>query len=215
MKDRAIAGSPITNAASDELVKTIGGDYLNSNPYLDATFDKAAGKVRSAIDSQFNAAGRSNSGIHSEKLIEGYNDLATNIYGGAYDKERTNQLRGLLFAPQLANQDYYDIDRLSGVGELKEGIDQAKINEDIARYNYDSNKDALSLDDYIRRISGNYGGTTTATGTSMSTTPYSRNTGSGILGGALGGAALGSALKLSNPYTAALAAGGGLLGGFL
>lgn len=47
---------------------------------------------------------------------------------------------------------------------------------------------------------------------STSSTPTTSNYGASVAGGALGGYALSNALGLSNPYTAALTIGGGLLG---
>lgn len=69
---------------------TIGGKFLDpeTNPYLKKTFDMAAGRVQSAVDSQFAGGGRMGSGAQAAAANAGYGDLATKIYGGAYDMER-------------------------------------------------------------------------------------------------------------------------------
>lgn len=87
-----LTSDPASNPAADYLGATASGAMLNSNPYLDSMFDTASGKVRSAIDSQFNDAGRYASGAHQDVLMENYGDLANQIYGDNYARERQNQL---------------------------------------------------------------------------------------------------------------------------
>jgi hypothetical protein len=58
-----------------------------SNPYLDATFQKAALGTQNQLASEFGRSGRNidqSQGIRAQQL----NDLATNIYGGDYSAER-------------------------------------------------------------------------------------------------------------------------------
>jgi hypothetical protein len=89
------------------LAGTARGDYLNSNPYLDATFNAAARPVSEnftntvipGINAAFGAASRTGSGIQGEYLGDAagqygksLSDLATNIYGGNYQSERDRQL---------------------------------------------------------------------------------------------------------------------------
>lgn len=49
-------------------------------------------------------------------------------------------------------------------GDIQQEFDQAKINDEMARYNYDQTKDMRFLQDYMNLIQGNYGGTGTQTG---------------------------------------------------
>lgn len=49
-------------------------------------------------------------------------------------------------------------------GDIQQEYDQAVINDEIARYNYDQTKDMEFLKDYMNLIQGNYGGTGTQTG---------------------------------------------------
>ncbi len=188
---RAVYGSPLTAAAQGELTKTLGGEYLNSNPYIDRTYNQAAGNVvnkyneivNPSIDSQFSSAGRYGSGAYAQARNQSdrtaaseLGDLATNIYGGNYSKERDNQIKGMLYAPDLANQDYYDINQLSSVGDYKTNLAQQQIDADRAKYNYNQNKDQMALQQYMDLIQGNYGGTQTQSN------PYYRNSGGGALG---------------------------------
>ena len=121
----------------------------------------------------------------------------------------------MMFAPQAANQDYFDIAKLSEVGGVKEDLSQQGINEAMQRFQFENMAPYEQLGLYNQLIQGTYGGTTTGT----STAPR-RSLGSGMLGGAAAGAGVGflgnQALDLGfNNSEAALYGGltGGLLGG--
>lgn len=180
---RALQGSPVTNAAQNYATRSLQGGFLGSNPYLDATFNKAALATQNQLASQFGAAGRGQAGaegLRSQQL----NDLATGIYGGDYQQER-NRMQGVLGqAGALANQDYIDLAQLGGAGAQVEGLAQ--------QY---ADAPGTALDQYLGRISGNMGQT--------QTTKTPRNPVAGAAGGALAGSFLGPWGML----------GGGLLGG--
>lgn len=189
---RALYGSPLTTAAQNQLTGTLNGDYLNSNPYIDATYNKAAKGVTNkyneivnpGIDSAFSGAGRYGSGAYAQArntsdrtAATELGDLASTMYGQNYANERQNQIQGQLYAPDLANQDYYDINQLSSVGDYKTNLAQQQIDADRAKYNYNANKDQTALQQYMELIQGNYGGTSTQTN------PYYRNSAGGGIGG--------------------------------
>src|SRR6185503_12579179 len=80
----------------------LNGSYLNSNPYLDATFNEAAGAVTNQVQSNFGLAGRNARGVDAAGFAqEGYNDLANQIYGGNYQAERQRQQQLVPYAGQL------------------------------------------------------------------------------------------------------------------
>jgi hypothetical protein len=182
---RAMQGSPVTQAAQNYATNTLGGGFLGSNPYLDATFNKAALATQNQLSSEFAGAGRNvgaAQGLRSQQL----NDLATSIYGGDYQQER-NRMQGLVGqASGLANQDYIDLGQLAGAGSQIEGLGQ--------RY---ADAPTANLNEYLAQISGNMGQTTT---TKMPGNPASGIAGGALLGGLLMGGPLGAVL-------------GGVLGG--
>lgn len=119
---RAMNGSPLTQAAQQQNLATQRGDFLNpeSNPWLSKSYDLAAGKVRSSLDSQFNQSGGYGSSMHQGAMSENLGDMATKLYGGAYEGERNRQTQASMFAPQLAQQDYFDAGQLANVGSAYE-----------------------------------------------------------------------------------------------
>lgn len=193
--NRATAGSPVVGAANDYVLKSLQGGFLGSNPYLDQTFNRAALQTQNQLASQFAGAGRNvdaSMGLRSQQL----GDLATQIYGGAYNTDRQLQQQALGSAIPLANQDYVDLAQLRGAGQDVEGLAQEYAGQP-----------ASALNQYLGQIGAIPAG-------SQTTAPLYRNTGAGIVGGALVGSQIGSSLS-SSPWAGWLGAGGGgLLGGY-
>lgn len=81
--------APVQQSAIDYTQNVLNGGYLGSNPYLDATFNRAAGAVTNQVQSNFGLAGRNVRGPDAAGLAtDKYNDLAAQIYGGNYQAER-------------------------------------------------------------------------------------------------------------------------------
>jgi hypothetical protein len=169
---RATNGSPLTSAAQGLATKTIEGGFLGANPYLDATFDRAALQTQNQLASQFAGSGRNidaSRNLRSQEL----NDLATGIYGGAYDSERNRMQDAMGAANSLANQDYVDLGQLAQVGAGREGFNQEQLDAG-----------GLALDRYLGRVSGNMGQNTYAS--------MARNRAAGAVGGAMLGSQAGN-----------------------
>lgn len=177
----------LTGAQQDLATKTLQGGFLGSNPYLDATFNKAAMATQGNLASQFAGAGRNidqSMGNRAQEL----ESLATSIYGGAYNDERNRQQQVLGMSPQLQQAGYADLDRLAGVGASREGYQQEQLDAP-----------GQALDQFLARVSGNMGQSYTVNG--------GRNRAAGALGGGMLGAQLGSQFGGWGQL------GGGLLGG--
>lgn len=99
--------------------------------------------------------------------------------------QRSNQLGLLGYASPLAEQDYRDLSALRGVGSEVEGQAGRIIDDNVSRWDFEQNRPEQTLDQYLARISGNMGSTTTIN------TPTTRNRTAGALGGAMAGAPLG------------------------
>jgi hypothetical protein len=190
---RAQTGSPITGAADNLATTTLNGGFMGANPQLDNMFNRAAMQSRGQLASQFAGSGRNigaSEGLRSQQL----NDLATGIYGGAYDQERNRQMQTLSMSPQLANAGYADFDRLLGVGAQREGLQQEQLDAP-----------GRNLDQFLTRVSGNYGQTQIA--------PNTRNRAAGAMGGGMMGAQMGQQFGNGNPWATGIGALGGALAG--
>lgn len=74
-----------------QLTSLAGGNYLNSNQYLDPVVNKAMGDAASKVNSQFTAAGRYGSGAHSGALGRELGGIAAQAALSNYQTERANQ----------------------------------------------------------------------------------------------------------------------------
>ena len=208
-EQRALAGSPLLGSSQQEIQNILSGQYLDptTNPYLQQAYERAAGGVKSDIASQFARAGRYGSGAMTETLGKSLGDIASQIYGGAYQQERARQLQAAQLAPQLAQQDYADISRLAQVGQTREGLQEAALADAMQRFQFEQQKPYTKLREYLASIGAPAGQQT------VSAQPIYRNLGANLLGGALGGAQLaGLTGGAISPIMGAV--GGGLLGGF-
>ena len=153
----------------------LSGQYMNNNPYLSSTFDNAAGHVRNALDSQFAAAGRYGSGAHEAAMADQYNNLANDIYGGAYNNERGFMAQAAGLLPSLYGQQVSNLQGLASLGDTQNQFNDQAANWDV----YDPYKRLQMM----------------SSGQGMMPQPMYQNTGAGMLGGALGGLQLASGLK--------------------
>lgn len=113
--DRAMQGSETVNNAESALNQTIAGG--NTNPYLDQMVGKAQDSVVSKFNTgAVNSGSFGNSGLQ-EQFQQGLGDVATQMYGQAYDGDRQRQMQAIGMAPEFGNQAYLDADRLMGAGQ--------------------------------------------------------------------------------------------------
>lgn len=215
-------GGTLTPAANATLLSTIQGTG-GINPFLaDAVksanaplFDQFQNQTVPTLQSIFARAGGTggsaeNAGFDqaTTALGRGVGQNAGALAYQAADQERRNQLQASMLAPQMDATRYNDANALLGVGATYDTQNQANINADIAKYNYNSNLPSLALNQYIQQLQGTgRGGITTGT----SYTPHPSF--SPILGG-LGGAASGAAAgSLFGPVGIGVGAGIGELAG--
>lgn len=215
---RALQGAPDINATRMNLTDTMSGAYMSpdSNPYLKQMADTALDSVQGRVNSTMRGTGGYGGSAHAETLARSLGDTAANIYGTNYNNERTNQMRGMAFAPQMAAMDYQDLSALGQVGAQRQGMNQSILDQGYNNWLEAKNYPYQQLDvmgNAIRTTMGG-GGTTTMTGPNPNQ--------SSPLGSAVGGAALGYGLAgmapaawgLTGPVGAGIGAAAGLLGLF-
>jgi len=195
---RALAGSPITQAAQNQVQQTAQGDYLTAgNPYAAQAIQNATAPLAQrfqedvipGIQSSFNNAGRFGSGLQArqqeragEAVANQMGDIATNMGLQIYGDERQRQIQASQLAPQLAATDYADIQALKGVGVEQESMAGNILQDDISRFNYAQQAPKDALAQYMALVSGGGYNTTTAS------KPLYRNEGAEYLAGATQGA---------------------------
>ena len=200
--------NPLLASSQGEINKILQGQYLSptSNPYLQNLYNQMAGDVTSGVQSQFSKAGRLGSAANQAVLAQELGDLATKVYAPNYQQERANMMAATQLAPSLAAADYQDIQALGGVGQTKEAMEMAQIQDAMARFDFEQQKPYYKLREYLASIGASVPQTT------AQTRPVFRNTGAGLLGGAMQGAELAGLIPGMGAGCGAI--GGGLLGGF-
>ena len=172
----AQAGTPVADSAQNQVNATLQGDYLNSNPYLDAMYNNAASAVTRnyseavapSIQANFGLAGRGGSNSYfnaldssQQQLGQQLGGMAANIYGGNYANERNNQMTAAQMAPGTAQLNYFDATQLLNAGGMQDTYNQNVVNDKVNRFNQQQNRPWDALGRYNQMINGSYGGTTT------------------------------------------------------
>ena len=177
-KERAIGGSPLIKAAQQEQLDTIAGRGVN--PFLAGALEQTnrlAGEQFNRniqnLQSSAASAGRYGSSamgqqagtaqdIFARALAEQGGQLAYN----SAEAERARQMAAVGAAPQMAQADYADIQRLLSVGGAKEAQSAAELQDAMNRFNFQQNLPQMKLQQYANLYSSApQGSTTTQTAT--------------------------------------------------
>lgn len=177
-EQRALAGSPLTQAAQQQTLATIQGQGVN--PFLAGALEQAnrlSGEqfTRNIQNLQSEAASRGRYGssamgqqagqaqdIFARALAEQGGQLA---YQSA-EAERQRQMEATQLAPSMAAQDYADIQRLLTVGGAREQQSMAELQDAINRYNFEQNLPQMKLSQFANLFSSvPQGGVVTQTAT--------------------------------------------------
>lgn len=219
---RAMNGSPVNDAASNELQSTLGGAYLSQgNPYMDALVGRAQGDVirgyqQSVVPQLDMLAARSgsfgNTGVQQattdaqHQLLNQLGDISTSLRGGAYENERNRMQSAVSQAPSIAAQDYVDANALLGAGGALQTQQQRNLDDSYQRFLEQRDYPVKQLQILGQGLGANYGTTTTQ---NIKGSPIA-----GGMGGALAGAQLGSIVPGIGTGIGAVVGGGlGALGG--
>jgi hypothetical protein len=132
------ATSPNASTMADQQNQMIeSGAYLNpsTNPYLAGTLQTAEQGVQNPITSEFGAAGRNvlaSAPVQSSAM----NQLANQIYGGAYQSGMQNMVQASYAAPSLDQGTYLPSQELMQTGADVQQQNQNQINAAMQQYNY-------------------------------------------------------------------------------
>lgn len=218
-QQRAMTGSPLVPAAQQQLMGTIQGQYAGINPYMEQALQPGFDAARRAYEGATSTAlsnaartGRYGSGAMQNALTSASGEYARALTGAAgalgyesYNAERQRQLAAAAAAPEMAAQDYSDINRLLNLGQTAEAYQEMALADAVNRFNFAQQAPYSRLQSFLSSAYGAPQGMQTVT-------PVYRSQLGNVLGGATTGAALGQMAGFSPGYGAAIGAGLGLLG---
>ena len=185
----ALAGNnPFLEPVANEAISTIRGDRLNQqNPAFQELINTLSGDVSSRVNSQFANSGRTGSLANQEALSRGIGQAIAPFAFGTFDKERQNQLNLLMQSPQLAAARFADADQLGAVGQARERLAGAEMQDLISRFNFAQDEPSTRLAEFMALVGGGRLGTQTE-----ATQPIFSNKGAntaGLIASGLGSAA--------------------------
>jgi len=172
-QERAMAGSPLTGAAQAETLATIQGRGVN--PFLAGALEQTnrlAGEdyLRNIqkLQSGASSMGRYGSAAQGQQTGQAQDIFARALaeQGGqlAYNSaeaERARQMAAVGAAPQMAAQDYADIQRLLSVGGAREAQSAAELQDAMNRFNFQQNLPQAKLSQFANLFSSVPQGSTT------------------------------------------------------
>jgi hypothetical protein len=172
-QERAMAGSPLTGAAQAETLATIQGRGVN--PFLAGALgqtNRLAGEEFTRniqnLQSQAASAGRYGSNAMGQQAGQAQDIFARALaeQGGqlAYNSaeaERARQMAAVGAAPQMAQADYADIQRLLSVGGAREAQGAAELQDAMNRFNFEQNLPQMKLSQFANLFSSVPQGTET------------------------------------------------------
>lgn len=91
------------------LSRTLAGDYLDSNPYLDSYVGDVLGDVGDNVRAEFSQAGRYGSGYNQSILARELGRASTAIRGQEYGNERNRQMQAAGMVPSLRQAEYIGV----------------------------------------------------------------------------------------------------------
>lgn len=143
-------------------------------------------------------------GLASGRASQAVGDTAAKLAQSTYDTNINAQQKALALTPMIQDALMRPAAVQSGVGDVRQGMTQALLNQDIGNFNYDNNARYLQARDLIGLLGAIPGGTNVATATAPGPTAMQG------MGGALAGAQLGTAI-MPGIGTGVGAVAGGLL----
>ena len=185
-RDYAMQANPLVQGVQQAVMQNLQG----TNPLQSAAFRPALEQVEGALGK----AGRYGSQYGAQAMAQSLAPLALQAQQQAIAQAPSAYQFGLAPAQMLA-----------GVGAAREAQEQAELQANMDRFNFEQNRPTQKLADYMQFVMGGSG----ALGGEQ-VTPVTRNPALGFLSGGLAGAQGAQMMGSTNPM---YALGGALLGG--
>jgi len=164
-------------AAEEAQLGLLSGDVDTSrfDPVADAVRAQAMAQltgnvlpgIRQQI-TQYNPGGSTRGDIVQANAISAAQEDITNKIATAqfqaYKDAQDRQLGAVGRYPSIVGAPLQQYGAMSEIGAQQRAMEQAGIDEAMQRYSYESQLPTIGLQNYLAGISGDYGGTTTATG---------------------------------------------------
>lgn len=126
--EMAFGEQPGLQQAQGFIADTLGGQYLDNNPYIDEMAGRAGESAANRVNSTFSTAGRTGGGNHSESLARGVADAENNLRYTAYAGERQNQNQALGMLPSMTAAQYAGVPSYLGAAQTAGQLPYSGVN---------------------------------------------------------------------------------------
>lgn len=181
--NRAMGPNALVGNAESSLADTLGGKYLDSNPYIDSIVSKTLDDVQGRMGALGMGSGSFGNANVAKTAAEGMSNAANQIRFQNYGQERDRMMSGLGFAPSIYGLGYAPAQQMLGIGGIMQ--QQAQQQLDAARQEFDRAQDWP-----FRTYQAAMAPFGTNIGSQQTTTGPRGNVAAGLLGGALAGGQL-------------------------
>jgi hypothetical protein len=186
--------------------KFLLGDIWNpkSNPALQGAIDASIRPitqqyqevVQPGLRDEFAAAGQSfggsrrgvAEGIAGRGYLNSVGDTSSKLVQDQYANNLNAMVRGLGLVPQTTQAALQPAMTVSGVGDIRQRMQQALLNQNVSNFNFDQYAPFLQSKELLSLLGGLPGGTTTSTANNPPQAPWWQQ----ALGGGMMGAQMGS-----------------------
>lgn len=186
-RNRAMYGSQALQGANNYVNSTLAG---GPNPYTDEMVNQVTGDIsRNFRDAtapnmmaQFNSAGAYGGSAQQQAMqgaqgamADSIGQAATSIRSGAYEADQNRKMQAAQFAPQLAREDYYDMDRLGLQGSQQQNLWQSLLDSQYGDFTEQRDWSKNQLSSLSNMLGAIQGGTQTSTGANPNYTSGTQN----------------------------------------
>lgn len=140
---------PTTQAAQDQMMATLGGAYLNNNPYLQQITSNISQDVGANLGDQFAASGGyKGSPGEVQAITREVARAAAPYYFQSYESERGRQANAAQLAPVFEAIQSGDLQKLMQAGGMVDTKNEQALQDAIQRWNFEQNKNQQQLQAY-------------------------------------------------------------------
>lgn len=176
--DRAMAPNALLQNAESSLASTLGGEFLNGNPYLDDIIRQTQDEVMGRMGTGAFASGSfGNAGVGQVAARE-LADAGTRLRFQNYNQERDRMMQGLGYAPSIYQLGYAPAQQLLGIGGVMQQQGQNELSSWFNEFMRAQDWPFRTFDPMLAPFGRQMGGSQTTTGPRP-------NVVSGMLGGAM------------------------------
>jgi hypothetical protein len=181
--NRAMAPNALLQNAESNLADTLGGKFLDGNPYVDNMVTQNMDEWQGRLGSQGLGSGSFGNANLTQSVTQGAQNAANALRYQNYDAERGRQMQGLGMAPSIYGMGYMPAQQMLGIGGTMQQQGQNQLNAAQNEFMRSVQWPFQTWEAMLAPFGRNMGGTTTQS-------QSGGNVASGLLGGALAGGQL-------------------------